>query len=220
MDCSDILILSDSTAIVAHNEDGNVALLGHTYVVALPGSTSLSVAAMIYFIYLRAATESCLTIYIIQLPGEDDAARRPVLHRLHVRRRAPQLRLRVQQQRRGKCLNFSFSTARSRLVIHRFLAPARPGIHPGLCSTGEGRDRRGRHCSELRVAGPAGSEEPRRCNPADLFTERFSRPQLQPDGRQRSEDRERRDRLREPVRGPRGRHYALLPRKHVPASPS
>jgi hypothetical protein len=32
---SDVLIVSDSTAIVAHNEDGNVALLGHTYVRAL-----------------------------------------------------------------------------------------------------------------------------------------------------------------------------------------
>jgi hypothetical protein len=34
-DCSDVLVVSDSTAIVAHNEDGNVALLGHTYVRAL-----------------------------------------------------------------------------------------------------------------------------------------------------------------------------------------
>jgi len=32
-DCSDVLIVSDSTAIAAHNEDGNVALLGHTYLV-------------------------------------------------------------------------------------------------------------------------------------------------------------------------------------------
>lgn len=32
-DCSDILIVSDSIAIAAHNEDANVALLGHTYVV-------------------------------------------------------------------------------------------------------------------------------------------------------------------------------------------
>lgn len=32
-DCSDILMVSESTAIAAHNEDANVALLGHTYLV-------------------------------------------------------------------------------------------------------------------------------------------------------------------------------------------
>ncbi|KAF7021846.1 hypothetical protein CFC21_034730 [Triticum aestivum] len=32
-DCSDILMVSESTAFAAHNEDANVALLGHTYVV-------------------------------------------------------------------------------------------------------------------------------------------------------------------------------------------
>uniref|UniRef100_A0A0D9UYF0 Peptidase C45 hydrolase domain-containing protein n=1 Tax=Leersia perrieri TaxID=77586 RepID=A0A0D9UYF0_9ORYZ len=31
-DCSDVLLVSDLTAIAAHNEDGNIALLGHTYV--------------------------------------------------------------------------------------------------------------------------------------------------------------------------------------------
>ena len=56
--------------------------------------------------------------------------------------------------------------------------------------------------------------------PEDLLTGRFSRPQLQPDGRQRPEDRQRRDRLREPIRRPRGRRHAVLPRQHVPASPS
>ena len=30
-DCSDVLIVSDSIAMVAHNEDANVALVGHTY---------------------------------------------------------------------------------------------------------------------------------------------------------------------------------------------
>lgn len=29
-DCSDILVVNDSMAIAAHNEDANVALLGHT----------------------------------------------------------------------------------------------------------------------------------------------------------------------------------------------
>lgn len=34
-DCSDILVVGESMAIAAHNEDANVALLGHTYVYAL-----------------------------------------------------------------------------------------------------------------------------------------------------------------------------------------
>ena len=29
-DCSDVLVVSDSMAIAAHNEDANVALVGHT----------------------------------------------------------------------------------------------------------------------------------------------------------------------------------------------
>ncbi|CDP12108.1 unnamed protein product [Coffea canephora] len=32
-DCSDILVVSDYMAIAAHNEDANVALLGHTYLI-------------------------------------------------------------------------------------------------------------------------------------------------------------------------------------------
>ncbi|GFP92604.1 hypothetical protein PHJA_001404600 [Phtheirospermum japonicum] len=34
-DCSDILVVSDSMAVAAHNEDANVALVGHTYVTVL-----------------------------------------------------------------------------------------------------------------------------------------------------------------------------------------
>lgn len=30
-DCSDVLIVGDSMALAAHNEDANVALVGHTY---------------------------------------------------------------------------------------------------------------------------------------------------------------------------------------------
>lgn len=52
-----------------------------------------------------------------------------------------------------------------------------------------------------------------------LLTGRLRRPQLQPDGRQSPEDRQRRDRLREQVRRRRGRRRAILPRQHVPASP-
>ena len=31
-DCSDVLVVSNSMAVAAHNEDANVALVGHTYV--------------------------------------------------------------------------------------------------------------------------------------------------------------------------------------------
>lgn len=30
-DCSDILVVGGSVAVAAHNEDANVALVGHTY---------------------------------------------------------------------------------------------------------------------------------------------------------------------------------------------
>lgn len=30
-DCSDVLLVSDSLAVAVHNEDANVALVGHTY---------------------------------------------------------------------------------------------------------------------------------------------------------------------------------------------
>lgn len=30
-DCSDVLVVSDCMAVAAHNEDANVALVGHTY---------------------------------------------------------------------------------------------------------------------------------------------------------------------------------------------
>ncbi|KAJ7944999.1 Acyl-coenzyme A:6-aminopenicillanic-acid-acyltransferase [Quillaja saponaria] len=41
-DCSDVLIVSDSMAIAAHNEDANVALFGHTYLIkgTLPNGPS------------------------------------------------------------------------------------------------------------------------------------------------------------------------------------
>ncbi|KAH1251530.1 hypothetical protein GmHk_05G014386 [Glycine max] len=32
-DCSDVLVVSESMAIAAHNEDANVALVGHTYII-------------------------------------------------------------------------------------------------------------------------------------------------------------------------------------------
>ncbi|OEL21704.1 hypothetical protein BAE44_0017278 [Dichanthelium oligosanthes] len=47
-DCSDVLVVSDSTAIAAHNEDGNVALLGHTYLVRATLPDGLSFTAYTY----------------------------------------------------------------------------------------------------------------------------------------------------------------------------
>ncbi|GAB2231548.1 hypothetical protein Droror1_Dr00010556 [Drosera rotundifolia] len=47
-DCSDVLVVSDSTAIAAHNEDGNVALVGHTYLVRAILSNGKSFVAYTY----------------------------------------------------------------------------------------------------------------------------------------------------------------------------
>ncbi|KAJ1298278.1 hypothetical protein BS78_01G441200 [Paspalum vaginatum] len=47
-DCSDVLVVSDSAAIAAHNEDGNVALLGHTYLVRATLPDGLSFTAYTY----------------------------------------------------------------------------------------------------------------------------------------------------------------------------
>ncbi|XP_010272556.1 PREDICTED: uncharacterized protein LOC104608307 [Nelumbo nucifera] len=47
-DCSDILVASDSMAVVCHNEDANVALIGHTYLVKAQLSNGLSFAAYTY----------------------------------------------------------------------------------------------------------------------------------------------------------------------------
>ncbi|CAO2205122.1 unnamed protein product [Urochloa humidicola] len=47
-DCSDVLVVSESTAIAAHNEDGNVALLGHTYLVRATLPDGLSFTAYTY----------------------------------------------------------------------------------------------------------------------------------------------------------------------------
>lgn len=35
-DCSDVLVVGESMAVAAHNEDANVALVGHTCVSLLP----------------------------------------------------------------------------------------------------------------------------------------------------------------------------------------
>nr|XP_019707205.1 uncharacterized protein LOC105048239 isoform X1 [Elaeis guineensis] len=43
-DCSDVLVVNDSMAIAAHNEDANIALIGHTYLVRamLPNGVSFT----------------------------------------------------------------------------------------------------------------------------------------------------------------------------------
>ncbi|XP_077212333.1 uncharacterized protein LOC143847403 [Tasmannia lanceolata] len=47
-DCSDVLIVNDSMAIAAHNEDANVALIGHVYLVKATLSNGLSFTSYTY----------------------------------------------------------------------------------------------------------------------------------------------------------------------------
>ncbi|KAG9447308.1 hypothetical protein H6P81_013436 [Aristolochia fimbriata] len=47
-DCSDVLIVNDSMAIAAHNEDANVALVGHVYLIRATLSNGLSFTAYTY----------------------------------------------------------------------------------------------------------------------------------------------------------------------------
>ncbi|PSS11347.1 Acyl-coenzyme A:6-aminopenicillanic-acid-acyltransferase [Actinidia chinensis var. chinensis] len=47
-DCSDVLVVSDSMAVAAHNEDANVALVGHTYLIRATLSNGLSFTAYTY----------------------------------------------------------------------------------------------------------------------------------------------------------------------------
>ncbi|KAL7611190.1 hypothetical protein Lser_V15G09954 [Lactuca serriola] len=47
-DCSDILVVSDTMAVAAHNEDANVALVGHTYLIKATLSNGLSYTAYTY----------------------------------------------------------------------------------------------------------------------------------------------------------------------------
>ncbi|XP_071702319.1 uncharacterized protein [Rutidosis leptorrhynchoides] len=47
-DCSDILVVSDTMAVAAHNEDANVALVGHTYLIKAKLSNELSYTAYTY----------------------------------------------------------------------------------------------------------------------------------------------------------------------------
>ncbi|XP_043717773.1 uncharacterized protein LOC122665685 [Telopea speciosissima] len=47
-DCSDVLIVNDSMAIAAHNEDANIALVGHTYLIKGRLSTGLLFTAYTY----------------------------------------------------------------------------------------------------------------------------------------------------------------------------
>ncbi|KAM0059841.1 putative peptidase C45 [Helianthus debilis subsp. tardiflorus] len=47
-DCSDVLVVSDTMAVVVHNEDANVALVGHTYLIKATLSNGLSYTAYTY----------------------------------------------------------------------------------------------------------------------------------------------------------------------------
>ncbi|XP_076936297.1 uncharacterized protein LOC143603375 [Bidens hawaiensis] len=47
-DCSDILVVSDTMAVAVHNEDANVALVGHTYLIKATMSNGLCYTAYTY----------------------------------------------------------------------------------------------------------------------------------------------------------------------------
>ncbi|KAG8382174.1 hypothetical protein BUALT_Bualt05G0049300 [Buddleja alternifolia] len=47
-DCSDILVVNESIAVAAHNEDANVALIGHTYLIKRVLSNGVSFTAYTY----------------------------------------------------------------------------------------------------------------------------------------------------------------------------
>ncbi|KAL7111778.1 hypothetical protein ACP275_05G111100 [Erythranthe tilingii] len=47
-DCSDVLVVSESMAVAAHNEDANVALVGHTYLIKGILSNGVSFTAYTY----------------------------------------------------------------------------------------------------------------------------------------------------------------------------
>ncbi|KAG9149217.1 hypothetical protein Leryth_003207 [Lithospermum erythrorhizon] len=47
-DCSDILVVNDTMAVAAHNEDGNVALIGHSYLIRGHLSNGVSYTAYTY----------------------------------------------------------------------------------------------------------------------------------------------------------------------------
>ncbi|KAF9685889.1 hypothetical protein SADUNF_Sadunf03G0101500 [Salix dunnii] len=47
-DCSDVLVVSDTMAIAAHNEDANVALVGHTYIIKATLPNGLSFVGYTY----------------------------------------------------------------------------------------------------------------------------------------------------------------------------
>lgn len=134
-DCSDVLIVSDSTAIAAHNEDGNVALLGHTYLVRATLPDGASFTAYTYAGELPSCAFGFNTNGVVSSLHSEF----PFFHI-------------------NQILFHSIQT-------EEFGTPARlSGLHARLGSSGERRDRRGRHCQELRVPRPARSEEPRGCN--------------------------------------------------------
>ncbi|XP_058102800.1 uncharacterized protein LOC131246558 isoform X2 [Magnolia sinica] len=47
-DCSDVLVVNESMAVAAHNEDANVALIGHVYLLRAKMSNGLSFTAYTY----------------------------------------------------------------------------------------------------------------------------------------------------------------------------
>jgi hypothetical protein len=145
-DCSDVLLVSDSAAIAAHNEDGGVALLGHTYIVRATLPDGLSFTAYTYAGELPTCAfgfNSNGVVCKLLIKRNTTAAS-------HSHAIAPPL-----------LCNSEFE-ARKIILLYS------SGIHVGLGPAAERRDRRRRRCPELRVEGPARGEEPRRRNARTL----------------------------------------------------
>ena len=75
-DCSDILMVSESTAITAHNEDANVALLGHTYVVVIPIGQLFCAHSMCTVLIVPACTDRGFSVfsYLVKATSPDGAS--------------------------------------------------------------------------------------------------------------------------------------------------
>ena len=70
-DCSDVLGVSDTMAIAAHNEDANVALVGHTYGIKVYSTFQILFNEMtkriIYFLFLSLSLFGKLFLFLADI---------------------------------------------------------------------------------------------------------------------------------------------------------
>ena len=90
-DCSDVLVVSDSMAIAAHNEDANVAIVGHTYVITFTLMKGMMRNWLMKMIH-KVSVYIIPSLYVVfQLPDQGFSVKWSVLHCLHIRWRASKL---------------------------------------------------------------------------------------------------------------------------------